>query len=141
MNKEFPGKIVEFITEHHVLTLATAQNNTPWCANCFYVYDAQENAFIFSSDTQTRHAIEASANAIVSGSIVLETEVIGKIQGLQFSGVMSICEQPYKKRANRIYLSRFPYAILKKTTLWKLHITFAKLTDNRLGFGTKLIWE
>jgi hypothetical protein len=27
------------------------------------------------------------------------------------------------------------------TTLWKLRVDYAKMTDNRLGFGKKLIWE
>ncbi len=37
MNKP-DKKITEFILKHHVLTLATSADNSPWCANCFYVY-------------------------------------------------------------------------------------------------------
>lgn len=141
MKKEIPEKIIEFINEHHVLTLATCIDNKPWCANCFYIFDTDENALLFSTDITTRHGQEAEINSNVAGSIVLETETIGKIQGLQFSGNMVLCEKPYLSKARKKYLTRFPYAIIKKTTLWKFEITYAKLTDNRLGFGTKLIWE
>jgi len=136
-----PEAITKFITEHHVLTLATCINNKPWCANCFYVFNETTHSFIFSSDIDTRHAKEASENNTVSGNIVLETETIGKIQGLQFSGIMKLCDKTNLPKAKKKYLTRFPYAILKKTTLWELQLTYAKLTDNRLGFGTKLIWE
>ena len=37
------------------------------------------------------------------------------------------------------YLKRFPYARLMETTLWTLKLSFVKYTDNRLGFGKKLI--
>lgn len=136
-----PPKILEFIHEHHVLTLATVKNSIPWCCNCFYVFNAANNSFIFSSDLPTRHAQEMLEHALVAGSIVLETETIGKIQGLQFSGIVTLLEKTNATNAKKLYVHRFPYAILKKTTLWECTITYAKLTDNRLGFGTKLIWE
>jgi hypothetical protein len=48
-------KIIEFIKKHHVLTLATAEENQPWCSNCFYAYLEKENLFCFTSDEHTRH--------------------------------------------------------------------------------------
>jgi uncharacterized protein YhbP (UPF0306 family) len=137
----FSDKILEFINEHHVLTLATTSNSIPWCANCFYIFDSENKSFIFSTDLETRHGSQAAQNPLVAGSIVLETETVGKIQGLQFNGNLTLCKDDYLKRAKKMYIKRFPYAILTKTTLWKLELTYAKLTDNRLGFGTKLIWE
>jgi uncharacterized protein len=35
---------------------------------------------------------------------------------------------------------RFPVAALMDTRLWIVRLTFIKMTDNRLGFGKKLIW-
>ena len=133
-------KILEFIAEHHVLTLATAVNNQPYCANCFYVYLPHENCFVFSSDTDTKHGSDALANSYVAASIVLETETIGKIRGLQINGTLQPVSDELKGKAKLAYLKRFPYAILKQTTLWTLQVEFFKMTDNRLGFGKKLIW-
>jgi uncharacterized protein YhbP (UPF0306 family) len=32
-------RIVNFIKEHHLLTLATSKENLSYCANGFYIYD------------------------------------------------------------------------------------------------------
>ena len=44
-------------------------------------------------------------------------------------------------RAKSGYLKRFPVAALMDTQLWVVKLTFIKMTDNRLGFGKKLVWE
>ena len=134
-------KIITFLKKHHVLTLATAVNNIPWCANCFYAFDADLVQLIFTSDDDTRHAKEALQNSIVSGSVVLETNVIGKIQGIQFQGIIMKAEGEVLKNAKQQYLHRFPIATLMNTNLWVLEINHIKMTDNRLGFGKKLIWN
>ena len=133
-------KIIAFIKEHHVLTLATCVDNEPYCANMYYAYVESENYFIFTSERKTRHINDVLKNELVAGSIVLETETIGKIQGLQLQGVMRELNGKTKIKAAAAYLTRFPYAVLKGTPLWAIEMTFAKLTDNRLGFGKKLIW-
>ncbi len=74
-------RIVDFINDHHVLTLATVVENNPWCANCFYVYLEEENCFVFTSDDKTKHVQDVMVNANVSGSVVLETKTVGNIQG------------------------------------------------------------
>lgn len=134
-------KIILFLKKHHVLTLATTMNNEPWCANCFYVYHEEENSLIFTSDDDTRHATEAIKNPMVAGSVVLETTVIGKIQGIQFQGILKKAKGESLKKAKQKYLHRFPIATLMNTNLWILELTLIKLTDNRLGFGKKLIWK
>lgn len=134
-------KIIEFIKEHHVLTLATSANNQPYCSNCFYAFLEEEQALVFTSDTTTRHIEEAQNNEKIAASIVLETKTIGKIQGIQITGELIKPEGDLKKKIQKKYLKRFPYAVLMKTTLWFLRIDFLKMTDNRLGFGKKLIWE
>ena len=138
----FPDKrIVEFINEHHVLTLATSFDEEPYCASCFYVYMEEENSLVFTSDYDTKHIRQASHNIYVAGTIVLETSMIGKIQGIQFQGIISEPKGESFEKARSAYLKRFPIAMLMKTTLWVVDLTFLKFTDNRLGFGKKLIWE
>jgi uncharacterized protein YhbP (UPF0306 family) len=134
-------RIVDFIKKHHVLTLATKSENELWCANCFYAYLEEENCLIFTSDITTRHITEAIANPLVAGSIVLETSVVGKIQGIQFQGILSKPENKNLEKVKKRYLHRFPIATLMDTTLWSLELTLIKMTDNRLGFGKKLIWK
>jgi uncharacterized protein YhbP (UPF0306 family) len=135
------SSVIAFIKNHHVLTLATCSGSTPYCSNMFYALLEEEFCLIFTSDKKTRHIMEFTQNPIVAGSIVLETETAGKIQGLQFCGKMMEPSGKLKTKVITAYLKRFPYAILSGTPLWLIEITYTKFTDNRLGFGKKLIWE
>jgi len=134
------SRIVKFFRKHHVLTIATTVNNEPWCANCFYVYMEEENSLVFTSGGDTRHGKEFGINTLVAGTVVLETMVVGKIRGIQFQGIVSEPEGELLSKAKRAYLLRFPVAALMDTRLWIVKLTYLKMTDNRLGFGKKLIW-
>jgi len=134
-------RIISFFRKHHVLTIATTVNNEPWCANCFYVYLEEANALVFTTGTDTRHGKEFLKNSFVAGSIVLETLIIGKIRGIQFQGSVSEPSGEMERKAKTAYLKRFPPATLMDTHLWIVSLTFIKMTDNRLGFGKKIIWN
>ncbi len=134
-------RIVTFFKKHHVLTLSTSVNGEPWCANCFYVYLEDENALVFTSDNETRHVNEFILNPNVAGTVMLETMIIGKIRGIQFSGIVTKPSGNQYEKVRLAYLKRFPVAILMDTNLWIIRLTFIKMTDNRLGFGKKLMWK
>ena len=140
MQKPDP-KITSFLKKHHVLTLATVSENQPWVANCFYAFLEEQMAFVFTSGYETRHIQEAAQNPKVAGNVVLETSIIGKIQGIQFSGTLIPARGEALEKVSHSYLKRFPFAALMDTTLWILSVDYLKMTDNRLGFGKKLVWE
>lgn len=134
-------RIIRFFRKHHVLTIATSLGNEPWCANCFYVYLPERNALVFTTDDKTRHGQEFRRNNLVAGSVVLETRIIGKIRGIQFQAIVSEPAGDILEEARKAYLKRFPVAMLMETHLWICDLIYIKMTDNRLGFGKKLIWE
>jgi len=134
-------QIIDFINKHHVLTLATSVDNKPYTSNCFYSYNESSNVLIFTSDESTKHIKDVLTNNYVGANIVLETSVVGKIQGLQINGFMHKAENELLKKYKKCYLKKFPFAILKNTALWFIEPDFLKMTDNRLGFGKKLIWN
>jgi uncharacterized protein len=134
------GRIIRFLKKHHVLTIATTVDNEPWCANCFYAYLEEENVMVFTTGSETRHGKEFAINNMVAGSVVLETLIIGKIRGIQFQGIVSEPDGEMSAKARWAYLKRFPPAALMDTHLWVVKLTHVKMTDNRLGFGKKLIW-
>jgi len=134
-------RIIRFLKKHHVLTIATCSEHDPWCASCFYVYLADENVVVFTTDTKTRHGQEFLKNPSVAGTVALETKIIGKIRGVQFSGKISEPSGIMADKAKRAYIRKFPVAMLMETRLWITEIIYLKYTDNRLGFGKKLIWE
>ena len=130
--------IVKFINKHHVLTLATVDDDgMPYVANCFYAYDSDRNIFIFTSDTTTRHGGHMATNPHVALSIPLETRIVGRVQGIQICGIAERGDS----EAHTTYIKRFPYAAVAPLTVWAVRPTMMKLTDNTLGFGKKLIWE
>jgi hypothetical protein len=132
------ARVIKFFRKHHVLTIATTVENEPWCANCFYVYLEAENAFVFTTDHDTRHGKEFIKNPLVAGSVVLETMVIGKLRGIQFQGIVSEPDGEMLSKARWAYLKKFPPAALMDTHIWVVKLTLIKMTDNRLGFGKKL---
>jgi uncharacterized protein len=134
-------RVIKFFRKHHVLTIATTIENEPWCANCFYVYLEEENALVFTTDTDTRHGKEFIKNPLVAGSVVLETMVIGKLRGIQFQGIVSEPDGELLSKARWAYLKKFPPAALMDTHLCVIKLTLIKMTDNSLGFGKKLIWS
>ncbi|HEX2970604.1 MAG TPA: pyridoxamine 5'-phosphate oxidase family protein [Bacteroidales bacterium] len=134
------NRIIRFFKKHHVLTVASVAGSQPWCASCFYVYIEDENALVFTSDPETRHSNEFKLNPEVAGTVVLETFVIGKIRGIQFTGIVEEPSGDLLDKARNAYLRRFPVASLMKTHLWIIRLNYIKMTDNRLGFGKKLIW-
>jgi hypothetical protein len=134
-------RIVNFINTHHVLTLATAAKNRPYCCNCYYAYDEKENVFVVKINEGTRHGMEISQNPAVAASIVLETDELGKIQGLQLTAEAVYYTDKDLNYVKGVYLKKFPYALAVKGEYLTLKPDFYKLTDNRFGIGKKLIWN
>jgi len=150
------ARITRFLKRHHVLTLSTCSEKGSWTAHCFYAYMSDHQALVFTTDPETRHGREMKQTPRVSGGIMLETQVIGKIRGIQFTGTalpvsnvtlakagaQALREQDpaWAFQARTAYLRRFPFALAVKLDLWILIIDYIKMTDNRLGFGKKLEW-
>ena len=134
-------RIVDFIKEHHLLTLATSKENVPYCANVFYIYDKNNTSLIFSSDIKTRHAQEFSENSNVAGTIALETKNVEKIQGVQLLGKITELEGVELEKSSKQYLNVYPYARTMNPRLWEMKLSFIKMTHNQLEFGKKLVWE
>ncbi|WP_428738972.1 pyridoxamine 5'-phosphate oxidase family protein [Sulfurimonas sp.] len=130
-------KIDSFIYEHHVLTLATHDDEVISACSLFYAYEPKSRVFVVASSDDTLHIGQIKKNNKIAGNILLETKEIGKIQGLQFRGIISENEN---KEFSKLYFKTFPYALAMQPKLWVIEVNFFKLTDNRLGFGKKVIW-
>jgi len=135
-----PDAMTNFLKKHHVLTLSVCESGEIWSAHCFYAYDQERNCFVFTSDDETRHVKIMSKQQRVAVAVALETRIIGKIQGIQMSGTIYKPRDSEYEWAKKRYLKRFPYAVIMKTSFWFFLPDYAKMTDNALGFGKKLIW-
>jgi uncharacterized protein YhbP (UPF0306 family) len=129
-------KIERFIHEHYLLSLATMGERL-WCCSMFYAYDPQSVSFIVASDETTEHMKNVAQNIHVAGTVALETKTVGKIQGIQFTGVIEKCSDGLET----IYFKAFPYARIMNPILWVIRLDEVKMTDNTLGFGKKITWK
>lgn len=131
-------RIIRFIKKHHLLTLCTNDDNMPWAASCFYIYNEEANALVFASDAGTRHIKNAIKQPFVAGTIANETLVIKRIRGVQFTGYLSeATDETLRKK----YVKRFPLATFIPFQMWMIRLHHIKMTDNSLGFGKKIIWQ
>lgn len=137
------SKIVKVIQKHHILTLATSHQNRPYCCTCFYTYLPEENIFVILSENDTRHIAEALENKRIAGAIALETKMVGKIRGVQFTGKISKISDELLDKYRAEYIKKFIYVkhFIGNTPFWIIEPDFLKLTDNNLGFGKKIIWN
>lgn len=137
MNKDL-AKITAFIEKHHVMSLATTNGRKPGVCSLFYAFDASSLSFVVASSEDTLHVKNVLKNPAVAGNILLETEEIGRIEGLQFDGIMT---PTHESSLKKLYFKRFPYAVAMLPKLWQIEVKTFKLTDNKLGFGKKIIYS
>jgi len=137
MNKDLQ-KISSFLCKHHVMSLATSAFDELSVCSLFYAYDEKKLSFVVASSDDTTHMKHIKQNQNIAGNILLETKTVGIIQGVQFRGeFMELRDDELSK----LYFKTFPHAMLMKPRLWQIKVSYFKMTDNRLGFGKKIIWE
>lgn len=130
-------KIVKFIKKMHLLSLAVISESKPYCASCFYAFDSENLSLIVAGGSESRHIKALEICGEVSGTIALDTKIVGKIEGVQFIGVMKKATADEKK----IYFKRFPYALAMNPEIYSINLTWIKFTHNALGFGKKIEWS
>lgn len=133
-------RIIDFLSNNHLLSLATSIENIPHACNCYYVYDQTQQVLIFSSDSKTKHANHFLDNPNVSASISKDNIDYKKIQGIQLTGVVHSIQKDLD-RYTEVYSNKFPFAKNMPLSLWFLEIISVKMTDNNLGFGNKINWK
>ncbi|MBI4772675.1 MAG: pyridoxamine 5'-phosphate oxidase family protein [Deltaproteobacteria bacterium] len=90
------------------MTVATAEENTPWAAPVYYVY--QEGGFYFFSDPRSRHIVESQASGRSAASVHVAANTWKDIRGLQMSGhIRRVSIGPESARALAAYLKKFPF--------------------------------
>ncbi len=98
---------------------------------------------IFTGSPNSHHSeLIGDAPTPAAAALYLETETVGSIRGAQLRGLAlcaSCCTPGAQAGLRRTYLARHPIAHSALEgghhQLYALQITWAKLTDNKLGFG------
>lgn len=132
--------ISKWLAKQHVVSWCVAKEGELWCANAFYVYDAQRVAFYLLSEETTRHGQMTGQQAPVAGTINGQPKIVALIRGVQFKGEIRLLSGDEADEKRALYVKRFPVARMLSAPVWELRLDELKFTDNTLGFGKKLHW-
>ncbi|EJO8746051.1 YhbP family protein [Salmonella enterica] len=132
--------IGRWLAKQHVVIWCVHHEGELWCANAFYLFDAQNVALYLLTDDKTRHAQMSGACAPVAGTVNGQPKTVARIRGVQFKGEIRRLEGQESDAARKAYLRRFPVARVLPAPVWEIRLDEIKFTDNTLGFGKKLHW-
>ncbi|WGO83832.1 YhbP family protein [Arsenophonus apicola] len=131
----------QYLSRQHVFSLFTSFQSDSWPAICFYIFKAQTMSLYFLTETTTRHGELMLKNPIVAGTICCQSKTVANIQGIQFIGKVHSLTGRQEHQARQNYNRRFPVAMAASIPIWQLSLQQIKMVNNKLGFGTKLIWH
>lgn len=134
-------EIISFLRLQTNMTIAVAENNFPYCANCFYAFYKNENLLVFKSKPETIHVTIALKNRNVAGTIIPDSLNKSRIQGIQFTGYFLKPERKLFSSAKNTYYKKFPFAMVIPGELWAIELLTIKFTDSKAGFGKKMEWK
>lgn len=141
LTPQIPESIEKYLSLQHVLTLSGNDNEGIWAASCFYVWHQSWGGFIVSSSEKTRHGAQLARYGKFAGTICAQTQNVAHIQGVQYHGESVPLNEVQEKEARQLYYQRFPIARVKPSGIWLVTPDLIKMTNNRLGFGHKSVWE
>ncbi|WP_131914236.1 PNPOx family protein [Celerinatantimonas diazotrophica] len=136
-----PQPIIDYLTSHHVLSVAGMDEQGLWAANCFYVWSPVDQGFVILSSLKTRHGRIMLDSPQVCGTVVTQEQTIAHLQGIQYSAKAVLLRDEAEKQARKLYYEVFPIARAKPAPVWLLEVQSLKMTNNRLGFGHKTSWQ
>ena len=138
---ELPRVIADYLSENHVLGLATVYEGVPWAASCFYAFDPETVSLILLTSPETKHGEAMLSQPIVAGSISDQESNIARIRGIQLTGAAYLLQGEEEAQARKIYNRVHPVARIMKSSVWRIELTELKYTTNSAVFGRKLFWN
>ncbi|WP_103583102.1 pyridoxamine 5'-phosphate oxidase family protein [Campylobacter concisus] len=131
-------RIVKFLKKMHLASVCTIDDDgQPYAFSAFYAFDELNFSLLLASSDESSHVKFLKNSKLVAGTVALDTKIVGKIEGVQFQGVMR--EASVSER--EIYFKRFFYAKTMDPKIWCINLEKLKFTSNVLGFGKKIKWE
>ena len=135
-------KINYYIQEQSCATISCVDVKAqPYCFNCFYAYNAEQQLLYYKSSTDTKHSAIVLKNSAVAGTILPDRLNKLLIKGVQFEGEVLSFDHPLAKAASTCFHKKNPIALAMPGEVWTIKINSIKFTDNSLGFGKKLNWQ
>jgi len=140
-------RVLRYLQDHNVATLATCDSGNPWSAALYYASD--EYILYFLSSPTSRHCRDLDQNPHVAVTIQEDYSDWLEIKGIQIEGIASEISGIEEEKARRLYgqkfpvvgmLSRAPSAVVKalaKVSWYKIVPQRLYFIDNSLGLGNR----
>jgi uncharacterized protein YhbP (UPF0306 family) len=107
-HSELRERVLAYLDDHTVLSLATSGPAGLWAAPIMYVNEG--TTFYFTSVASTRHGVNMEATHRVVGTINDECREWIDMKGLQIEGTVErVTDVGERRRAIAAYLRRFPF--------------------------------
>lgn len=131
-------RIVKFLKKMHLASVcAIDDDGQPYAFSAFYAFDELNFTLLLASSDESSHVKFLKNSKLVAGTVALDTKIVGKIEGVQFQGVM----REASESGREIYFKRFFYAKAMDPKIWSISLEKVKFTSNTLGFGKKIFWQ
>lgn len=139
--------VLEYLTSHHVATLATTGADGPWASAVFYVNDGLTLEFL--SSPRSRHAVNLTKDPRCAAAIHEEYHTWVDIRGVQLEGTVRLLSGSRKEAAMARYAEKFPMirsdraeppirAALERVEWYELITDRCLFIDNAQGFGQRI---
>lgn len=140
-----PPRVADYLTDHHIMTLATQSAEGPWAAAVFYA--SEGCSLIFLSSPSSRHCLNLQRDSRCAATIQEDYRDWAQIKGIQLEGRVAPLEGDEARRAQQIYGAKFPIAgplakappaivaALARVSWFRLTPTRLLFIDNSKGFG------
>ena len=107
MSDTLREQVLDYLKNHHTMTLATCAGDTPWAATVFFASD-DLNLYFFSAP-DSRHCQNLATNARVAVTVQEDYQDWRKIKGVQLEGSVILVDGILEKaKALAIYARKYP---------------------------------
>ena len=106
MQTTLPQPVADYLTGHHVMTLATQGADGPWAAAVFYASDGC--SLIFLSSPSSRHCRNLALDPRCAATIQEDHRDWRQIKGIQLEGRVAELQGEEATRARHLYGEKFP---------------------------------
>lgn len=142
INEQIDKKVALYLQQQRVATIACVSNaNTPYCFNCYYVFNNEDVLLYFKSSADTIHMKYLKDNFAVAGSILPDKLSTLLTRGIQFTGTIINSNSLLALNATEKYYDKIPFAKMMNGEVVVVRIDTIKMTDSSLGIGKKIRWK
>lgn len=106
MSATLKERVLAFLGEHHVMTLATAGADGPWAAAVFYAHE--DLRLYFLSSPTSRHAENLARDPRAAATIQRDYDDWPGIRGLQLADTVREVARADEARVHALYQQRYP---------------------------------